>query len=136
MKNFDLKKFLIENKLTNNSKILAEADYYRHGADVTTAKESVEEAFIEAGILLSHDVYVIESENKYGTADEAYKDSAENIMTLLEKTRIREYDPEDGESVEYIFNAITGNNSFRGLPDNVKLQLIVSFLEYEYFIFQ
>ena len=56
--NFDLKKFLTENKLTSNSKLLKEKEVHSHPDELEDATFPVAEAFKKVGIDMSKDVHV------------------------------------------------------------------------------
>lgn len=127
---FDLRNFLIENKLTTNSRILKEY--------IEADEESVAEAFQQAGIDLSQPVFVVEARSvgAGGEQDEPYQVSAGQLLKTLEQKR-KEYNNEE-TGVQYDYNAAdTYSTEESGLPENVSAKLAVTFGdEYEYVIFQ
>ena len=95
MNNFDLKKFLVENKLTSNSRKFNEAEVMSHSDEIEDGTFPVAEAFKKVGIDMSKDVHVHETDG--GTAglgggqlqDEGLQ-SAESAVKMFEGIRQRE----------------------------------------------
>ena len=128
MENFNLKKFLTENKLTSNSRLLNE--------DIEADKETVAEAFQQAGVDFNQPVYVVEgwSAGPGGEQDEPYQVSVRQLIKTLEKERI-EYNDE----VDYNYDSPADWHSPEdyGLSENLTTKLTVLFSdEHEYVIFQ
>ena len=102
MENFDLKKFLVENKLTTNSRILKE-DY---------EGETVEQAFIKAGIDVSKPITAICSETRIKlpgldtTTVPIITMLGGKFLTILEQERSRrlEADPDYDWYDEVLYN--------------------------------
>jgi hypothetical protein len=130
MENFNLKKFLVENKLTTNSRMVKEY--------IEADEESVTEAFQQAGIELTQPVYVVEARSvgAGGQQDKPYKVLARQLLRTLEKKRVEYNNDETG--VQYDYDAAeTYPAEESGLPENISAKLAVMFGdEYEYVIFQ
>ena len=102
MENFDLKKFLVENKLTSNSKLLKE-DY---------EEDTVEQAFTKADIDLSKPITAIPSERAIVIpgvgvlGDHPVTMLASKFLAALEQERSRrlEEDPDYEEYDEVLYN--------------------------------
>jgi len=111
--NFDLKKFLTENKLTTNSRTLKEAEYDTAPDEIDDATFPVVKAFKKAGIDMSKDVHVhYQNGGTAGLGGGRLQDkgpqSAESVLKMLEDHRqkeIAEYEEflqsDDGYEREY-----------------------------------
>jgi len=96
--NFDLRKFLTENKLTTNSKLIKENEVNTHPDGTTEVEDAtypVAEAFKKVGIDMSKDVHVHYSDG--GTAglgggrlQDKGLQSPESVLKMLEDHRQRE----------------------------------------------
>lgn len=73
MENFNLKKFLVENKLTTNSKLLKEE-----------TQVDLEQAFIKAGISWSEEVAVVYASQSGNGATELFYIRPDDLLTDLE----------------------------------------------------
>jgi len=143
--NFDLKKFLTENKLTSNSRELNEAD-----VEYDDATYPVAEAFQKAGINMSKDVHVHYSDGgTAGLGGDRLQDkglqSPESVVKMLEKHRQREiaeyeefvqsddgYEREYPVMYEYVYYA-----GKKFIPEGKEFKLTYSVFEGEsYDIFQ
>ena len=103
--NFDLKKFLSENKLTSNSKTLKEDKYdevnsHPDGTEVEDATFPVAEAFKKVGIDMSKDIHVhYQDGGPPGLGAGRLKDkgvqSAESVLKMLEEHRQKEIEEEE-----------------------------------------
>ena len=109
--NFDLKKFLTENKLTSNSKLLKEEEINSHpdGKELDDATFPVAEAFKIVGVDMSKDVHVhYQDGGPPGLGAGRLKDlgtqSPEKVIKMLEAKRleeIEEYKEADNEYLEF-----------------------------------
>lgn len=95
MENFNLKKFLVENRLTTNSRLLKEDGFTTssHGlTDTDDATYPVLEAFKKAGIDMTKPVIVIED------SGEPVEENPQELAQDLEETRknlIKDYEEDD-----------------------------------------
>jgi len=133
--NFNLKKFLVENKLTSNSKILNEnfAPSPNDSLGVEEANYSVSQAFKKAGIDMTKPVFVIAS--KYSTfggdkVDKPRQEDANYIANHLDGERrayLSEYEEGDDFPVFYEYE----NNTIfpEQIPQEAEYKLCVAFAE-------
>ena len=127
--NFDLKKFLVENKLTNNSRLLKEnfAPSPNDSLGIQDANYPVHKAFIKAGIDMTKPVTVVDSRT-----EEPYQEDAKYFADHLDGQRrawLSEYEEGDDFPVFYEFenNTILANDK----PEGVEYKLAVVFFESE-----
>ena len=107
--NFDLKKFLTENKLTSNSKLLKEKEVHSHPDELEDATFPVAEAFKKVGVDMSKDVHVhYQDGGPPGLGAGRLKDkgtqSPEKVIKMLEAIRLKEieeYKEADNEYLEF-----------------------------------
>ena len=131
MENFNLKKFLVENRLTTNSKVLAE-EFAPSSAPISGIEDAtypVEEAFKKAGIDMSKPVIVIHSE----TGNPVKQDPSE-IVSELEKLR-QDYSEEVEEGDDFpVFYEYDNNTVLASeMPEGTSYKLAVGFFEAEDF---
>jgi hypothetical protein len=122
MDNFDLKKYLVENKVTTNSRMMSE--YFEKET------QDLGEAFAQAGIDMNTPVEVVEAGGGPGGSMEERKEmSPKALLRMLEKEKAAfEADSDEGEAVMYDFEA------GEGYP-GAKLAVLFSD-QYEYIIYQ
>lgn len=131
--NFDLKKYLVENKVTTNSKMLNE--YFEKESD------SLEQAFQKAGIDMSKPITTVKisghtSSPGYETDDSMQVDPKSFLKKLeVEKAELEE---EEGEAVIYDYDAADSYPAEdMNLPSTMVPKLSVMFSDsYEYVIYQ
>lgn len=123
---FSLKKYLIENKLTTNSKTLKEnfAPSPNENLGVEEADYSVEKAFIKAGIDMSKPITVVDHETPPRQEDAKYL--AEHIDGER-RVYLSDYQEGDDFPVFYEFenNTVIAND----IPEGVEYKLTVAFPE-------
>jgi len=122
MDNFDLKKYLVENKVTTNSRMMSE--YFEKET------QDLGEAFAQAGINMNTPVEVVEAGGgPGGSMEERKKMSPKALLRMLEKEKAAfEADSDEGDAVMYDFEAS------EGYP-GAKLAVLFSD-QYEYIIYQ
>ena len=135
MSNFNLKKFLVENKLTSNSKILKEnfAPSPNDSLGAEDANYSVSQAFKKAGIDMTKPVFVIDSEASGlggDNVDKPRQEDANYIANDLDGERrayLSEY--EEGENFP-VYYEYENNTIFpEQIPQGAEYKLCVSFAE-------
>ena len=122
MDNFDLKKYLVENKVTTNSRMMNE--YFEKET------QDLAEAFAQAGIDMNTAVEVVEAGGgPGGSMGERKKISPKALLQMLEKEKASfEEDSDEGDEVTYDFEA------GEGYP-GAKLAVMFSD-QFEYIIYQ
>lgn len=102
MDNFDLKKYLVENKVTTNSRMMNE--YFEKET------QDLAEAFAQAGIDMNTAVEVVEAGGgPGGSMGEPKKMSSKALLQMLEKEKASfDEDSDEGEEVIYDFEAAEG----------------------------
>ena len=122
MDNFDLKKYLVENKVTTNSKMMNE--YFEKET------EDLSQAFAQAGIDMNTPVEVVEvGGGPGGSMGERREMDPKALLQMLEKEKATfEEESDEGEAVMYDFEAA------EGYP-GAKLAVMFSD-QYEYVIYQ
>ena len=97
MNNFNLKKFLIENKLTTSSKILSERN------DIVDTKElKASDAFRDAGIDMSKPVLVVKQDGGHGEPEKQGEVSAAKALSMFKALRAQAL--ESGREDNYEFD--------------------------------
>jgi len=99
--NFDLKKFLVENKLTTNSRMLVERNDI-----VDVSKLDVETAFKDAGIDMSKPVLVLFMDGGHGGQENKGIISAQEALNMF--NRLRAEAIKDGREDNYEFDNVLG----------------------------
>ena len=99
--NFDLKKFLVENKLTTNSRMLVERNDI-----VDVSKLDVETAFKDAGIDMSQRVLVLFMDGGHGGQENKGIISAQEALNMF--NRLRAEAIKDGREDNYEFDNVLG----------------------------
>ena len=122
MDNFDLKKYLVENKVTTNSQMMNE--YFEEET------QDLGEAFAQAGIDMNTPVEVVEAGGgPGGSMGEAKKMDPKALLQMLEKEKASfEADSDEGDAVMNDFEANVGY-------PGAKLAVLFSD-QYEYIIYQ
>jgi ribosomal protein S9 len=122
MDNFDLKKYLVENKVTTNSQMMNE--YFEEET------QDLGEAFAQAGIDMNTPVEVVEAGGgPGGSMGKAKKMDPKALLQMLEKEKASfEADSDEGDAVMYDFEANVGY-------PGAKLAVLFSD-QYEYIIYQ
>ena len=129
MENFNLKKFLVENKLTTNSRMLKEefAPSSSPVKGIEDATYSVQEAFKKAGVDMTRPVTVIHSEQS-----RPYQQDPTVLAKDLERLKqdfMEEYEEGDDFPVfyEYDNNTVLADE----MPEGKNYKLAVVFFEAE-----
>ena len=101
MDNFDLKKYLVENKVTTNSRMMKEDE---------GQIQDLAQAFIQAGIDMNAPVKVVEAGGgPGGSMGEPKTMDAKAVLRMLEAEKASfERDSDEGEEVYYDFEAAEG----------------------------
>ena len=144
---FDLRKFLTENKLTSNSKLLKEDDVIKsHPDEIEDANFPVADAFEKVSIDMSKDVHVhYQDGGPPGLGAGRLKDkglqSAGSVVKMLEAKRlekIEEYKEVDNEYLEYpVYYEYFYYGGEKFIPEGKEFKLTWSVFEGEtYDIFQ
>ena len=127
--NFDLKKFLVENKLTTNSRLLKEnfAPSPNDSLGIQDANYPVHKAFIKAGIDMTKPVTVVDSRT-----EEPYQQDPTVLAKDLERLKqdfMEEYEEGDDFPVfyEYDNNTVLADE----MPEGKNYKLAVVFFEAE-----
>ena len=95
--NFDLRKFLVENKLTSNSKMLKERN------DIVPTKDlKASDAFRDAGIDMSKPVLVLIQDGGHGEQETKGTVSAQEALKMFQQLRAQGM--EEGREDHYEFD--------------------------------
>ena len=135
--NFNLKKFLVENKLTSNSKTLREnfAPSPNDSLGAEDANYSVSQAFKKAGIDMTKPVLVIHSEaGTYGgdNVDKPRQEDANYLAKHLDGERRAYLSANEEGDNNAVYYEYENNTIFpEQIPQGLEYKLCVAFAENE-----